>query len=96
MPQTIKQLRAENAALRNIAVDLHWMARRYADERRSVAPGIFNDAVRALLAMGVKLNPSADNIIWARNGMGRQFDRLTEAQATPGTPEAMGVERAAE
>lgn len=83
-------LQAENNALRKIAADLQCMARRYADERRSVAPVIVNDATRYLLRIGVKLNPTADQIIWARDGMGRRFDKLTEEQATPGTPEAMG------
>lgn len=81
---------AENAALRKIVVDLHWMARRYADGRMSTAPEMFNDAVKALLAMGIKFNKTFDQIIWARNSMGRRYDGLTNAQATPGTPEALG------
>lgn len=88
--QKLKQLQAENEALREIARDLHPMARRYADERRTYVTGLFNDHTRRLLLMGVKLNPAAEQIIWARDGMGRKYDGLTEAEATPGTPEAKG------
>ena len=88
--QNVKQLQAENEALREIVADFHWMARRYADGSRTYATSMFNDRTRQLLRMGVKLNPSADYIIWARDGMGRRFDGLTEAEATPGTPEAKG------
>lgn len=38
--QTSKQLREENARLRVIAKDLAFMARRYADHRRSYAPSL--------------------------------------------------------
>ncbi len=94
---TVKQLReenmhlrAQNDALRNIAGDLQWMARRYADERGTYAGGILNDATRYLLKIGVPLSQS-DGIVWARDLWGRMFDKLTAAQATPGTPEALGV-----
>lgn len=86
---TVKQLRLQNDALRKIAADLQWMARRYADDRSTYACGIVNDATRYLLEIGVELYTS-DRIVWARDGMGRRYDRLTEAQATPGTPEALG------
>ncbi len=83
-------LRAENDALRKIAGDLQWMARRYADQRSTYAVGMMNDATRYLLSIGVELSTS-DRIVWALDGWGRRFDKLTEAQATPGTPEALGV-----
>lgn len=71
--------------------DLHWMARRYADGRETYATSAFNDITKRLLAKGVKLNPTGDKTIWARDAGGRSYDGLTEAQATPGTPEAMGL-----
>lgn len=77
--------------LKIIAAELHWMARRYADGRQSYATSMFNDATRKLLAMGIKLNPCAEEIIWARDAGGRGFDNLSEAEATPGTRAAMGL-----
>lgn len=88
--QKVKQLQAENESLREIVVDFHWMARRYADGSRTYATSMFNERTRQILRIGVKLNPSCDQIIWARDGMGRGFDELTDAEATPGTPEARG------
>jgi len=88
--QHVKRLQAENDSLRQIAADFHWMARRYADGSRTYVTGLLNDRTRQLLRMGVKLNSCSDQIIWARDGMGRRFDGLTEAEATPGTPEAKG------
>lgn len=76
--------------MRAIVVDLHWMARRYADGRMSYAPALFNDHTRALLALGIVLNPTADGTVWARDGQGRDFDALTDAEATPNTPDARG------
>lgn len=88
--QKVKQLQAENEALRSIVAEFHWMARRYADGSRTYATSMFNDRTRQLLRMGVKLGCGADGIIWARDGMGRRFDGLTELEATPWTPEAKG------
>lgn len=70
--------------------NLHWMARRYADGRMTYASSMFNEITRKLLVSGVKLNPTGDRTIWAGDGSGRRYDKLTEAEATPGTPEAMG------
>ncbi len=86
----LTRLRAENVRLRAIAHDLQSCARRYADGRRTYVPGMVNDATRYLLSIGVPVNPCGERIIWARDGMGRAYDGLTDAQATSGTPEAMG------
>ena len=86
----ITRLKNQNDILRQAVVDLHWMARRYADGSRTYATSMFNERTRQLLRIGVKLDPKADYIIWARDGMGRKFDGLTDAEATPGTPEAKG------
>lgn len=88
--ERIVKLEAENAALRAIAMDLHWMARRYADGRSSYATRLFNENTRAMLRMEMKLNPTGDGIIWARDEMGRSYDGLSDEEAISGTPEAMG------
>lgn len=93
MKDKLKKLEWENAALRHIASDLHWMARRYADGRQSYATSLFNEHVRALLRMGVTFNIS-DKIIWARDVQGRNLDGLSEEEATEGTPGAMGQYKA--
>lgn len=77
---------AENAVLKSIAADLHWMARRYADGRQSYATSTFNDLTRRLLAMDVKLNATGDGTIWARDAMGRAYDHLTDEEAAMGRP----------
>jgi hypothetical protein len=59
-----------------IVRNFHWMARRYADGRMSYVTGLFNDHVRALQQMGVELNPTGDETVWAKDGMGRAFDGL--------------------
>ena len=79
------------ARLKKIAVELQWMARRYADERRTSAVLTFNECTRDMIAMGIQPKCSSlDEIIWARDGGGRAFDGLTEDEATPGTAAAIG------
>lgn len=73
-----------------IIEDLIWMARRYADGRSTYAPGIVNDATRWMINNKLRVNTCVEGMIWARDGMGRRFDGLTDVQATPGTPEARG------
>lgn len=48
----IVKLEAENAALRKIVTDFHWMARRYADGRSSYVARMFNEHTRAMIQMG--------------------------------------------
>lgn len=77
--------------LKQIAVELQWMARRYADGRMTSATLTCNECTRNLLAMGIKLKATFDDqMIWARDAQGRDFDGLTAEEATPGTPAAMG------
>lgn len=76
--------------LKEIAVNLHWAARRYADGRSSYVASMINESVRSLLTLGVKLHAGSDSTIWARDGFGRRYDGLSEAEATPGTPESRG------
>jgi hypothetical protein len=78
----VSELEAENGRLRFIVRDLHWMARRYADGRSTYAPGLFNEHTQALLDMNVALDGGgSDKTIWARDGMGRAYDGLTDEQA---------------
>lgn len=56
-------------------LNLHWMARRYADGRCSYAPGLLNDCVRDLVALGYQLKQP----LYARDGMGRLYDGLSDA-----------------
>lgn len=58
-------------------MSLHWMARRYADGRSSYSPGLFNGVTRKLIASGVELKEP----FFARDGMGRKYDGLTDEQA---------------
>lgn len=67
-PASIQELRAENMKLREIAKDLQWMARRYANVRQTSAPYIVNMATRYLLSIGVKLNDCAGEGIYAKQG----------------------------
>jgi hypothetical protein len=60
-------------ALRTIIIDIHWMARRYADMRSTYAPNMLNGRTREALALGVALKKPH----FARDGMGRSFDRLS-------------------
>jgi hypothetical protein len=72
----LKEKIAIPANIKNAVRDLHWMARRYADGRCSYAPGMFNGRVRDLLAAGLQLGQP----LFARDGMGRAFDGLTEEE----------------
>lgn len=87
----IARLSRELEALRRIAGDLHWMARRYVDGRSSYATGLFNAHTRALITMGVELNPTGDGTIWARDAMGRAYDGLSEEEAALGLPAPDGL-----
>jgi len=72
----LKQYQVEK--LIEIVRDFHWMARRYADDRMSYVTSLFNEHVRALQQMGIKLNPTGDETIWARDKMGSAYDGLPE------------------
>ena len=88
---TKKEMLARIATLERIVVDYHWMSRRYIDGRQSYATGLFNDHVRILLKLGIKLNPTGDKTIWAKDAMGRNFDGLNPAEAIDGSMSAMGL-----
>lgn len=60
----------EETKIREILKDFHWMARRYVDGRSTYATSLFNEHVRALIKMGIELNTTGDNTVWARDGGG--------------------------
>lgn len=73
-------LKTKCAALQEVIQDIHWMARRYADGRMSYSTKMFNDAIRKAIDNGVELR-EVDGTSFARDGMGRAFDGLTEEEA---------------
>ena len=68
----------KNEILMEALRDFHWMARRYADGRSSYAPGRFNEHVRRLLKAGFE--PIGLAPLYARDGMGRAFDALSDEE----------------
>ena len=84
----VTQIRDEE--LCEIIREIWWMARRYADGRNTVVTSTLNDMVRKALQLGISLKPDSDATIWARDGMGNRYAGLSVAEATPGTPEAIG------
>lgn len=73
--------------LKRHAIELQWMARRYADGRMTGAVSRCNQATRFLLSLGVALNSATDGTVWARDGSGsRACDGLTEEEAAMGNP----------
>jgi hypothetical protein len=67
----------------NDVVQLHWMARRYADGRQSSACHSHNDVTRRLLALGVPVG-KIDQTPWARDAGGRRYDGLSDEEAALG------------
>ena len=58
----LARLREENQQLRRIINEIHWMARRYATGRKTYAPSMYNDAIRAAIDLGCDIKPDpADN-----------------------------------
>lgn len=81
----LSEFDAYKAKVGQMLIDLHWMARRYADNRQSYVTSMFNGITRELVAMGLKLNATGDNTIWARDAFGRDYDGLTDEEAAMGT-----------
>ncbi len=75
-------LKEENNILRRIVADLHWMARRYADGRSSYAVSLFNERVRQLVNLKIRLNPTADGKIFARDSMGEEYEGVSREEQT--------------
>ncbi len=81
--RTRAEIENENGILRLAILDCWWMARRYADGRSTYAASTYNGHTRKLQALGVPLHqdPTVNGSVWARDGMGRRFDGLTDEQA---------------
>jgi hypothetical protein len=90
LQQEVLRLQLRTAVLEGAVKELHWMARRYADGRSTYATSSFNQVVRDILRLGLKLHGN-DGIIWARDAQGRLYDHLTPEEATPGTANALGI-----
>jgi hypothetical protein len=73
-------MKNDKKALENLISELHWMARRYADNRTSGVTRLFNDVTKKLLRMGVRLESGKEGC-FAKDRMGRSYDGLSEAEA---------------
>ncbi|TIS32652.1 MAG: hypothetical protein E5X01_26985 [Mesorhizobium sp.] len=97
---TLTSLSAERDEARSIVRDIHWMAVRYADNRKSYAVGMCNDALRKAYDAGwLKYTGGNDKLDpqYARDGM---FDRewvsaldAANARATASEAEASDLRR---
>ena len=83
----IAEVRAENRQLREACLDLQWMARRYADGRGSYAVGVVNAITRYFVSIGMPIlkDPIAKTM-FARDAMGRNFDRLAPHEVGENDP----------
>jgi hypothetical protein len=71
MTKLAKELKRENEQLKKIIVDIAWMARRYADGRKTYAVGMYNDACFDAVNLGCRIRPdfAEDGKLFARDGM---------------------------
>lgn len=68
------------AVLEGVIRDIHWMARRYADGRKTYAPGMFNRAIERCLGVGLELDGKKEGL-WA--GEGARLAALDKRQEPP-------------
>jgi hypothetical protein len=54
--------------LEHLCTELHWMARRYADGRKTYAVEEVNNATDLMLSLDVDVAPCAEQKIYARDG----------------------------
>ena len=71
----------ENALLKQIVVELHWMAFRYADGRSTFVPDTFNRLTEQLIGLGVEIVSRRDGNVFARDGMADMFQLSKEKVA---------------
>ena len=64
--------------LDKILVDLHWMAQRYADGRRSYVTSMFNQHTKRLIELGF-LKKSCQPL-FAKDGNGEAFQGITNTE----------------
>lgn len=68
------------------------MARRYADNSSTYSTSMMNNATRDIIRLGMNVKPDPiNNSIWAKDGMGRNFDHLSSEEAIDGSDEAKGI-----
>lgn len=82
--EKIAELERENGTLRQIISEMHWMARRYADGSMTYATSMHNDNTRILLKLGVPLRCGAEGTLWARDGMGARYSKLSQEEYEQG------------
>ena len=72
----------EQAAIQWVVTVLHPLAHLYADGRSTYAPGLVNDATRALRTIGFDLSATEalGRSVWVTDGMGDSFLRLRPAE----------------
>lgn len=81
-------LKQENEALKQVIKDIWWLARRYADGRRSYAVSLYNDAIETCLGLGMKFEPDPiSGGIWAKDG---DFTKEDDPHFIPGSGLATG------
>lgn len=83
---TKQELRLRVNTLERACKDLQWMAKRYAEGRRSYAVSMLNEITRTLLALGIELNPCGEGTVWARDGGGFLYGGLTKEEWNEGDP----------
>lgn len=59
----------ENQKLKNIILEIQWMARRYANGRKTYAVDQYNTAIKAAQALGIEFRPDTDGLVMAKDGM---------------------------
>lgn len=67
--------------LRQVIIDIWWMARRYADGRASYATSMYNSAMKRAIENGVFDGVPYIEGPWALDRMGRAYDGLTDEEA---------------
>ena len=75
----IQELREENKVLRRALQDTLWMAQRYADNRSTYAPWVFNTTLHSLGAIGLeelylRTKTGGHRIPYARDGQLGEWD----------------------
>jgi len=88
-----RDLQIELKEAKQCLADITWMARRYADGRKTYATSMYNDVANWCLKHGVNINPGAEGIVWARDGHGRGCDGLSDKEAIEGTQEGLGIHK---
>ena len=86
---------AERDALRGIVRDTLWMARRYADGRRTYAVGMCNDAIAKAAELGLTFEDKPDVPFIARDGDGPDWQPI-EARALASEAERDALRKALE